>query len=117
MGDKPGDLVEYETGNILGTHKGFWFHTIGQRQGSGLAGGPWYVVAKDIAANRVFISRDYYSPDKQRNSFTVSDCNWLAGTPPTKTDLQVKIRHGKHIYDCVLVQLDRDTLAGNARSR
>ncbi|CAN5122130.1 tRNA 2-thiouridine(34) synthase MnmA [soil metagenome] len=106
VGQQPGDLVEYETGKVLGTHKGFWFHTIGQRQGSGLAGGPWYVVAKDVATNKVFISRNYYSPDKQRNTFIVSDCNWLTGIAPTKTDLQVKIRHGKHIYDCVVVQLD-----------
>lgn len=106
VGQHPGDLVEYETGKVLGTHKGFWFHTIGQRQGSGLAGGPWYVVAKDVKANIVFISRNYYSPDKQRNTFIVSDCNWLTGIAPTNTDLQVKLRHGKHIYDCVVVQLD-----------
>lgn len=106
VGENPGDMIEYETGKKLGTHKGFWFHTIGQRQGSGLAGGPWYVVAKDIAANKVFISRNYYSEDKKRNTFVVSNCNWLAGVSPTKTDLQVKIRHGKHIYNCTLVQLN-----------
>lgn len=105
VGQISGDLIEYESGNKLGTHKGFWFHTIGQRQGSGLAGGPWYVVAKDPSANKVFISRNYYSPDKQRNTFTVSDCNWLT-VAPTKTDLQVKIRHGKYLYECILVQLD-----------
>lgn len=106
VGENPGDMIEYETGKKLGTHKGFWFHTIGQRQGSGLAGGPWYVVAKDIAANKVFISRNYYSEDKKRNTFVVSNCNWLAGVVPTKTDLQVKIRHGKHIYNCTLIQLN-----------
>ena len=43
VGEKPGDMIEYETGKKLGTHKGFWFHTIGQRQGSGLpaARGMW----------------------------------------------------------------------------
>lgn len=106
VGEKPGDMIEYETGKKLGAHKGFWFHTIGQRQGSGLAGGPWYVVAKDPEANKVFISRNYYSSDKQRDTFIVSDCNWLSGTPPTKTDLQVKIRHGKQLYNCTVVQLD-----------
>ena len=40
LGDRPGDLIEFETGKKLGTHKGFWYHTIGQRQGSGLAGRP-----------------------------------------------------------------------------
>jgi tRNA-specific 2-thiouridylase len=106
VGEKPGDMIEFETGKKLGTHKGFWFHTIGQRQGSGLAGGPWYVVAKDVSANKVFVSRNYYSPDKQRNTFVASNCNWLSGTPPSKTDLQVKIRHGKNLYNCTVVQLD-----------
>lgn len=102
VGQKPGDMIEFETGKKLGTHKGFWFHTIGQRQGSGLAGGPWYVVAKDPDANKVFISRNYYSSDKQRNSFIVSSCNWLAGNPPSKKELQVKIRHGKQLYNCIV---------------
>jgi tRNA (5-methylaminomethyl-2-thiouridylate)-methyltransferase len=106
VGENPGDMIEYETGKKLGTHKGFWFHTIGQRQGSGLAGGPWYVVAKDTAANKVFISRNYYSEDKKRDTFIVSNCNWLSGTPPTKTNLQVKLRHGKNIYNCTVVAID-----------
>ena len=106
VGEKPGDMIEFETGKKLGTHKGFWFHTIGQRQGSGLAGGPWYVVSKDPVANKVFVSRNYYSPDKQRDTFIVTNCNWLSGMPPTKTDLQVKIRHGKQLYNCTVVQLD-----------
>ena len=106
VGQKPGDMIEYETGKKLGTHQGFWFHTIGQRQGSRLAGGPWYVVSKDPIANKVFISRNYYSSDKQRNTFIVSQCNWLSETPPIKTDLQVKMRHGKMIYNCTVVQLD-----------
>lgn len=108
VGQKPGDLIEYETGKKLGTHKGFWFHTIGQRQGSGLAGGPWYVVAKDPQANAVFVSRNYYSDDKQRNSFTVSNCNWISGNAPTKKDLQVKIRHGKQLYNCTVNRLEDD---------
>lgn len=108
VGQKPGDLIEYETGKKLGTHKGFWFHTIGQRQGSGLAGGPWYVVAKKPESNTVFVSRNYYSDDKQRNSFTVSNCNWISGNAPTKKDLQVKIRHGKQLYNCTVNHLEDD---------
>ncbi len=104
VGQNPGDLIEYETGKKLGTHKGFWFHTIGQRQGSGLAGGPWYVVDKDSHANRVFLSRNYFSSDKKRNSFIVSNCNWVSGVP-TKHALQIKIRHGKQLYDGTVVVL------------
>lgn len=51
LGERQGAIVELETGKILGSHKGYWFHTIGQRKGLGLSGGPWYVVAKDVDTN------------------------------------------------------------------
>lgn len=41
LGEKPGPIIQIETGKKIGTHKGFWFHTIGQRKGLGLSGGPW----------------------------------------------------------------------------
>ncbi|HML19585.1 MAG TPA: tRNA 2-thiouridine(34) synthase MnmA [Candidatus Dependentiae bacterium] len=108
LGDQPGNLVEFETGKILGTHKGFWYHTIGQRQGSGLAGGPWYVVSKDPATNTVYISRLYYESDKKRNQFIICNCNWIAYEPKVG-HYQVKMRHGKHRHDCLLVPGKGDT--------
>lgn len=77
LGEKPGDLIEHETGKKLGEHEGFWFYTVGQRQGIRLSGGPWYVVAKDCAKNIVFISREYYSEEKTRNSFFLDNLNWI----------------------------------------
>jgi len=53
LGEKEGPIVELETGKILGKHKGYWFHTVGQRKGLGLSGGPWYVIRKDVEANIV----------------------------------------------------------------
>ena len=57
LGETVGDIIEFETGKKLGEHNGFWYHTIGQRQGLKLSGGPWYVVAKDPEKNIVFISK------------------------------------------------------------
>jgi tRNA (5-methylaminomethyl-2-thiouridylate)-methyltransferase len=104
LGYQEGKLIEYETGAIVGTHQGYWFYTIGQRQGLGLAGGPWYVVSKDSTKNIVYISCDYYANDKVRNSFSVIDCNWIS--MPTKTNLMVKLRHGKHMNPCTIILLD-----------
>ena len=36
LGEKEGAIIEMETGKRIGTHKGYWFHTIGQRKGLGL---------------------------------------------------------------------------------
>ena len=93
-------MVEYETGMRVGQHNGFWYYTIGQRHGIGLAGGPWYVVKKDSATNRVFISKNYYSPDKQRDSFAVRDCNWLFTIPYNGQEVHVKLRHGPAKHTC-----------------
>ncbi len=100
LGEKQGDMVELETGNKVGIHDGFWFYTIGQRQGLGLSGGPWYVAKKDTDRNIVYISRNYYSAEKKRNTFEVDSCNWFAR--PEKTDLKVKLRHGPHTHACVI---------------
>ncbi|KAJ0961172.1 hypothetical protein J5N97_000856 [Dioscorea zingiberensis] len=51
IGEMEGVLLEAESGDYLGKHRGFWFYTIGQRQGLRLPGGPWYVVEKDVQNN------------------------------------------------------------------
>ena len=64
LGTKNGPIIEFETGKIIGTHNGYWFHTIGQRKGLGLSGGPWFVVKKDIEENIIYVSQGY-DPDTQ----------------------------------------------------
>jgi tRNA (5-methylaminomethyl-2-thiouridylate)-methyltransferase len=108
LGEQQGDLIDYETSQVMGAHNGFWYYTIGQRQGIGLAGGPWYVVAKDIQHNRVYISRNYYAADKERNQFEITQCNWLQGSPPLATILSVKLRHGKYMHTGILQQIGPD---------
>lgn len=110
LGEQIGNLVELETGTIWGQHKGFWYYTIGQRQGLRLAGGPWYVVQKDMHTNTVYISRNYYAPEKQRDTFVVNACNWIAGTMPTTFTLRVKLRHGAQFNECVLTPLADDCM-------
>jgi tRNA-specific 2-thiouridylase len=64
LGRRPGKIVELETGKILGEHNGYWFHTIGQRKGLGMSGGPWFVISKDTQQNIVYVSNGY-DPDTQ----------------------------------------------------
>jgi len=75
LGEKDGDIVDVDTCKVLGKHHGYWFHTIGQRKGLGLSGGPWFVVGKDIKQNIVYVSKD-----QNRNAvtqFTIGNINWL----------------------------------------
>lgn len=101
LGEKPGDIIEYETNEKIGEHPGFWYFTIGQRQGIGLSGGPWYVMKKDPKTNTVYISNDYHEPEKSRDTFIAEKINWVSGYQPPKdtANLQVKIRHGEELYN------------------
>ncbi|CAD7703021.1 unnamed protein product [Ostreobium quekettii] len=107
LGEWPGPLLEEETGQHLGLHKGYWFHTIGQRTGLGLAGGPWYVVRKDIDWNVVFISQNYSALEENRGSFRCTSVNWISGPPEPDKQLYCKVRHGPHSYACELVVDER----------
>lgn len=106
IGERPGYFVEHETGKRLGEHKGFWFYTRGQRQGIGLSGGPWYVVDKDTAQNVVYISKNYYSPEKERTHLVVGSLNWFAPVAPADGELSVKLRHGPHKHLCTIQKVD-----------
>ncbi len=111
LGHKKGRIVELETGRILGTHKGYWFHTIGQRKGLGLSGGPWYVVDKDIHENVVYISRRYDAGKQFSDNFRLNGFHFISGNPWADTvneiDVAVKIRHSIEFIPAK-IYLDQD---------
>ena len=110
LGVQSGPMIELETGDVVGQHDGFWFYTIGQRQGLKLSGGPWYVVKKEPERNIVYISRSYYTDDKARNQFTIAQPHWIT-TGVDRHNLQVKLRHGPHRHACTLRDGDTVMLA------
>lgn len=101
LGELPGDIVDIDSGKIIGKHKGYYYYTIGQRSGLGLSGGPWYVVKKDIQNNLIYISKQDIT-ERYRNTFKVSRFNWIADLPNNFDNLKVKIRHGAKFYNCQL---------------
>lgn len=105
LGIKKGKMIEIENREEVGEHEGFWYYTIGQRKGIRLGGGPFYVVKKDTKKNIIYVSKNYYSEDKERDTFEISDFNWFSGQFPKKSNLNVKIRHGEKIYKCKLEKI------------
>lgn len=98
LGEKEGAVVELETGKKLGTHRGYWFHTIGQRKGLGLGGGPWFVTGKDIQENVVYVSRGYETEAQYGNEFRMHGFHFITDNPWGESleegvDITFKIRH------------------------
>lgn len=94
-GEKEGLIVELETGKILGKHKGFWFHTIGQRKGLGLSGGPWFVVKKNTDENVLFVSNGYDPTSQYAKEINLTELFSLHPDVPftDKMPVRFKIRH------------------------
>ena len=88
--DAEGRIVTTD-GRALGSHRGFWHYTVGQRQGLGIGGGtPFYVVRVDPCRNEVVVGR---REEAVRGEFAVRDVNWQ-GAEPTDGPVEgfVKIR-------------------------
>ena len=111
LGQQPGEIVECETGHVLGEHQGYWFYTIGQRQGLGLGNGPWYVVAKDVGRNRIVVSHAQNVTEWLCDSFEVTDLTWIAEPADPAQPLQVKLRHGPQLIDAHISVVTADRLA------
>ncbi|MBQ9417866.1 MAG: tRNA 2-thiouridine(34) synthase MnmA [Bacteroidales bacterium] len=96
LGEREGKIIELETGRTLGTHRGYWFHTIGQRKGLYLSGGPWFVVKKDIDQNILYVSQGYTPAAAHGRTIRLLGFRYLSaplwGTPDG-VEVKFKIRH------------------------
>ena len=120
LGEKEGEIIDIDTCTCIGHHNGYWFHTIGQRRGLKLSGGPWYVVGKDIVKNVVFVSKnkDY----KNTTSITIGNINWLTRNlindylelknkdSTIICNITFKIRHSPEYYSGKLVYTNNENM-------
>ncbi|MBP5547222.1 MAG: tRNA 2-thiouridine(34) synthase MnmA [Bacteroidales bacterium] len=117
LGEKEGKIVELETGKVLGTHKGYWFHTIGQRKGLFLSGGPWFVVRKDIDENVLYVSQGYDPDAAHGNKVTLMGFRLLSGVWPEalvipdypdfpEREIKFKIRHTPEFHPGFLRRIE-----------
>jgi tRNA-specific 2-thiouridylase len=110
LGEKPGPIIEIETGKKLGEHRGYWFHTIGQRKGLGLSGGPWYVVKKNIHDNVVYVSNGYDCEKQYGNVVHLDEMHFISGNPwpdgANSVDITFKNRHAPNFTPAKLTRLN-----------
>ena len=92
VGEQQGDVIELETGKLIGRHNGHWFYTIGQRKGLGFGGGPWFIVKKDVENNILYVAHGYDPSTVYKQSFAIHDFHSINGEMPAE-DITFKIRH------------------------
>ncbi len=106
LGEKKGPIIELETGRKLGEHRGFWFHTIGQRKGLGLSGGPWYVVKKCVHDNVVYVSQGYNTEKQYGKTLHLDEMHFISGNPwPERCDAIEITFKNRHTPDFIPARL------------
>jgi tRNA-uridine 2-sulfurtransferase len=90
---KPGSIIDKQTGKILGHHDGAIFYTLGQRHGIELGGGlPYYVVGKDMDKNEVYVTTDLNDKTLWKGSVTLTDTHWI-NEKPLEGEYRIRVRH------------------------
>ncbi len=91
---EPGDIIEKETGVVVGNHDGAIFYTLGQRHGLDVGGGmPYYVVGKDMDKNEVHVSRNLNDESMWRQELGLGDIHWINQAVNASDDIRVRLRH------------------------
>ena len=104
--NKPGDIVNIDTNEVIGKHIGLMYYTIGQRRGLDIGGTSdrMFVVGKDLDKNILYIcigdDNDYFLSD----SCIIEDINYLSNNKIYKCS--AKFRYRQKDVDVELEWLD-----------
>ncbi len=85
----------------IGSHDGVYYYTIGQRHGLnlGIGGGPYFVVAKDIKKNIIYVGKE---KDLLKNTTIVRKISWIAGAPKFPVELSIRVRYRAPLKKAIL---------------
>ncbi len=110
---QPGDIVTVE-GKVIGKHDGLIFHTLGQRQGLKIGGlknaseAPWYVVAKNLAQNRLIVAQGQDHPLLYTHTLIASQVHWINKPPQTfPYSAHAKTRYRQMDQACMIHAIDQ----------
>ena len=112
---QPGN-IETETGDIIGTHHGLMYHTIGQRQGLGIGGlknydeSPWYVAQKDLDRNVLVVVQGTKNPLLYSNRLIAIQPDWINSTPDYPLICTAKVRYRQADQACTITEDENQNL-------
>lgn len=99
----PGDIIDKQSGKVLGRHDGAIFYTLGQRHGLEIGGGlPYYVVGKNMDKNEVYVSTNLSDESIWRRELPLRSAHWINDAPAAGS-YQVRIRHRAPLVAAELV--------------
>ena len=85
---QPGEIRALDSGKAIGRHEGLTYYTLGQREGLGIGGvrgapeEPWFVAAKDMAQNILYVVQGHEHPALMRDRLSAAKLSWVSGRMP-----------------------------------
>lgn len=83
---QPGEMQTLD-GDIVNTHDGLMYYTIGQRQGLGIGGSkeygnePWFVIGKDLERNVLLVGQGFHHEHLYATHLEASDFSFTVKAP------------------------------------
>jgi len=109
--EKEGSVVN-EKGEVIGTHRGAYFYTLGERHGftvtrKGTDDAPFYVVAKDFEANTITVAPHTKRPlECASQDIRAEQASFCGGVlPDTKKKYTAQVRYHGEQYKCKITAL------------
>jgi len=101
-------------GTVVGTHQGQHFYTLGQRKGLGLGGqgAPWFVVAKDVESNIVYVERGDDHTALYSTTLTADELSLVGGDASVlfSEGLTARVRYRQSVQTCRVLNVVGDTV-------
>lgn len=99
----PGEIIDHDSGRVLGRHDGAIFYTIGQRHGLDIGGGlPYYVVGKSMENNEVYVSTNLQDEALWRHDIRLGAPHWIDGVKRETGEFQIRVRHRAALVSATL---------------
>lgn len=115
--EKEGSVVN-EKGEVIGTHRGAYFYTLGERHGftvtkKGTDDAPLYIVAKDFEKNTITVApQTKNAPECASVSLHASQTSFCKGVlPDTKNMCTAQVRYHGEQYKCKIITVNESSFS------
>ena len=100
----PGDIIDIDTGDVLGKHSGLMYYTIGQRRGLNIGGtaNRTFVTKKDLDNNVLYVASGDDNKYLMSYSCIISDVN-LLGELPLKCTAKFRYRQADNDVETQII--------------
>lgn len=119
--EKTGDLLN-EQGEIIGTHNGVVFLTLGQRHGFTVTkktphDTPYYVIKKDVEKNTVTVTQEPLThTSRETNVIRISQTNWVEQVPEQDKTYSARLRYRQALFSVMIKIFPNNTAEVTALS-